>query len=297
MKIVRHGELGIAFTLAAAACSGSPSRGVDRRVERPVEAPVKAYCTAAVMGVGDVDTERAYLPRVVNCENGAADFEALKAQAIAARSYLYFKMETAGSIADGEEDQVYSCGREPEPAHYAAVEATSGLVVRYRGTQIAAFYVAGAEQPGPSCVGGTVDPTATERGVTYNRGLSGGDVVQTPLGFVHASNLRNRGCMSQNGSHCLSLSGRDAVDILRFYYGEDIAIARALGECVVGGEEHKKDLAGEQGPSGAMTGRGPAGRGSSPLGAWCLALIGAAFVGRRPALRPGARVSLRLTAG
>ncbi|MCS6797506.1 MAG: hypothetical protein NZ898_03065 [Myxococcota bacterium] len=194
--------------------------------------PLDAFCTATVEGIGEVDVESDYLPRVVQCENGAAADAALQVQAIAARSYLYYKLERSGSITDGTSDQVYSCGRPPSERHYAAVRATSGLVLRFRGSQVAAFYVAGALQSPPDCRGGTDDPTRTERFVTYNEGRRGDDVIQTSLGWVHPSNHANRGCMSQNGSHCLAQMGWDAERILRFYYGEDIEIVRAEGACV-----------------------------------------------------------------
>jgi MYXO-CTERM domain-containing protein len=169
----------------------------------------------------------------VQCENGAADAAALEAQAVAARSYLYYRLATGdGTIGDGQGDQVYTCGREPGAAHEAAVRATSGLVLRYQDTQVAAFYVAGARQEGPNCVGGTDDPTGTEMWVTYNDGKSGDDVTQTPLGFISPSNHANRGCMSQNGGDCLAEEGRDVVGILRFYYGADIGIEQAEGPCV-----------------------------------------------------------------
>ena len=75
-------------------------------------------------------------------------------------------------------------------------------------------------------------PTNTERYVTYNEGRSGTDVIQTTLGFVSPTNYANRGCMSQNGSDCLSEQGRAFDEILRFYYGADIVIERAVGPCV-----------------------------------------------------------------
>ena len=213
---------------AMTACSSEPPR-----LER-LSQPLEAFCTADVEGVGQLDTELEYLPNVVNCENGAADFEALKAQAVAARSYLYYRLETGGSISDGTGDQVYSCGREPSDAHRLAVEETSGMVLQYQGTQVAAFYVAGSLQDPPECRGGTNDPTNTERYVTYNEGLSGDGIVQTTLGFVDPSNLANRGCMSQNGSDCLSEQGRGVDSILRFYYGDDIEVVTAEGPCIVG---------------------------------------------------------------
>ncbi|MBX3251306.1 MAG: hypothetical protein KF901_29275 [Myxococcales bacterium] len=198
-----------------------------------VSQPVTAYCEGEVRGVGVLDIENDYLPRVVNCENGGAAFEALKAQAVAARTYLYYKLDTSGSIADGTNDQVYGCSRTPQEQHYEAVRQTSGQVLRYAGRTIAGFYVAGARnQPPPECRGSTDDPTNTERYVTYNEGRSGDDLIQTTLGWVNPGNTANRGCMSQNGSHCLAGNGWSHEDILRFYYGADIEITRAVGACV-----------------------------------------------------------------
>lgn len=187
-----------------------------------------------VQGVGSVDVEADYLPRVVNCENGGAAFEALKAQAVAARTYLYYKLDRSGSIADGTNDQVYSCGRAPREEHFEAVRQTQGMVLQYAERTIAGFFVAGARnQPAPECRGSTDDPTNTERYVTYNEGRSGDELIQTTLGFVDPANLYNRGCMSQNGGHCLAGQGWGFEDILRFYYGEDIALVQAEGACVM----------------------------------------------------------------
>lgn len=199
-----------------------------------ISQPVAAYCEAMVQGVGLVDVETDYLPHVVNCENGGAAFEALKAQAVAARTYLYYRLDRTGSIADGTSDQVYSCGREPREEHYEAVRQTEGVVLQYGERTIAGFFVAGSRnQPAPDCRGSTDDPTNTERYVTYNEGLAGDEITQTTLGFVHPTNTYNRGCMSQNGGHCLAGVGWGYEDILRFYYGADIEIVRAEGACVV----------------------------------------------------------------
>ncbi|NJL30921.1 MAG: SpoIID/LytB domain-containing protein [Phycisphaerales bacterium] len=80
---------------------------------------ISAYETAQVRDRIDTDilypvpVETDYIPNVVQAENGGASFEALKAQAVAARTYLYYKMETAGAIYDGTKDQVYSNGYPP----------------------------------------------------------------------------------------------------------------------------------------------------------------------------------------
>jgi MYXO-CTERM domain-containing protein len=202
-----------------------------------VALPVLAECEANVIGVGLVDTELDYLPRVVACENGAASLEALKAQAVSARSYLYYRMQLDGMIGDGQGDQVYTCANPPNADHLQAVAETEGEVVQYMGVQVAAFYVAGAFGEPPECFGGPEDPTDTEQWVTYNSGLSGDAIMQTPLGFVDPGNLANRGCMSQNGADCLSDQGVDYGDILRFYYGEDIEHIVAEGSCVDGRDD------------------------------------------------------------
>jgi len=195
---------------------------------------LSAYCSVNVSGKGVKQMEGDYLAHVVACENGAADTEALKAQAVAARTYAYYKIKLSGSIKDGQSDQVYTCGASPKAKHYQAVTDTSGQVLRYSGVSICAFYVAGAKPSAASCVAkaGDSDPTGTEKYVTYNDGKKGSGIKQSTLGWVNSGNIENRGCMSQNGSHCLSLDGKGYGQILRFYYGADIEIVTAQGSCV-----------------------------------------------------------------
>ena len=193
-----------------------------------------AYCTATVIGKGVKDVETDYLPRVIRCENGSAPLEALKAQAVAARSYLYYKLNSAGQIADGQSDQVYTCTAQPTAIHYQAVNETAGIVLRYSNTQVAAFYVAGAKPSAASCVAkaGDNDWSNTEKYVTYNQGKSGAGLTQTTLGWVNAGNYANRGCKSQNGASCLATAGWGYADILKFYYGSDIQLVTATGTCI-----------------------------------------------------------------
>lgn len=201
-----------------------------------------AYCRAAIASPGHAAAERVlertvaiepdYLPKVVSCENGDASLAALKAQAVAARSYLYYRLDRDGAIGDSQSDQVYSCTRPMSPLAHRAVAETSGQIVAYRGVQVAAFYVAGALQAPPGCADGRNDPTDTEQYVTYNQGKRGNRVTKTHLGWVRGDNPANRGCMSQNGADCLSDAGWSYDRILRFYYGEDIEIVQARGPCI-----------------------------------------------------------------
>ena len=227
---MRAGRVLLVVTLAALAGCSSPPGG-DEPLSHSQE-PLTAVCQAIVKGIGLVDTETKYLPGVVHCENGGAPFEALKAQAVAAHSYLYYKMETSGSIADGTGDQVYSCGSAPNALQIKAVEDTAGQVLRYKGITVCAFFVAGGAGSAPGCVGSSA--AATEKYVTYNEGLAGSNIEQTTLGWVNDQNWANRGCMSQWGSRCLDQRGDGFDTIARFYYGIDIVRAQAAGPCVPG---------------------------------------------------------------
>ncbi len=198
-----------------------------------------------VTGSGNVPTESDYVPNVVHCENGLASFEALKAQAVAARTFAYYKMNLQGFINDGTSDQVYSCNGSALPIHQAAARATEGellYVENFSGTDIliAAFYVAGAIPTGPfnpatpSAIPnpGDSDPTTTQKWVTYpyENGLSGGLNPGTPLGFIGTPtnpNWPNRGAKSQNGADFLSDNSISYVDILKYYYGADIQLRTA----------------------------------------------------------------------
>jgi hypothetical protein len=205
--------------LLAPGCQGDSARA--RRASAS-----HAYCTAVVAGVGVVRVEEEYLPRVVACENGAAAPAALEAQAIAARSYLYYRLDREGVIHDGARDQVLSCAQAPTAAHREAVRATAHRVLYHRGRQIAGFFVAGAPAGGPRCRGARRDPSGTESFVTDNRGRRGSRVRRTSLG---ADDPANRGCMSQRGAACLAARGRTGEQILRAYYGEDVEVAAVDG--------------------------------------------------------------------
>ncbi|MCA9530839.1 MAG: hypothetical protein KC543_11935 [Myxococcales bacterium] len=283
------------LALLAVVVTAGCLRTVPSRYRALPHAAGTAYCSAYVEGSGVVDVERDYLPRVLACENHAAGPEALRAQAIAARSYLYYELERRGSITDGETDQVYTCGRSPTPAIYDAVRATAGVVARYRGEIVATFYVAGATQVSPSCAQPVSDRTTTERYVTYNLGRSGDAVIQSPLGYINPANVQNRGAMSQNGANCLADSGWRAADILRFYYGTDLTLTRALGPCVRDSFDSVPTLRAElQPPAGAprtaggerLDGRVAFGDPGAPQGA---AGVGGVAAGGRSAAVGGSR--------
>ncbi len=166
-----------------------------------------------------------YVARVCTRENGAAAFEALKAQAVAARTYVLRAMRDEGPIGtpahplpNSQEFQTYAAIA--SPACTAATSQTRGLVLRWGGALIVANYVAGAHLKEDGSLGD--DATRTEKWVTYNRGRTGTQVIPTPLSRVDRKD--NRGCLSQNGSDWMARRGLPFGAILRFYYGDDVWI-------------------------------------------------------------------------
>lgn len=233
---------GLVGALVFACVSPEPDesfRGdVTPRPESWIPAPlVEAYCDITVEGTGSVPLETDYLPHVITCENGGANLEALKAQAIAARSVAYYYIANYGSVCDSQGCQVYSCGSEPSAMAYQAVEETSGIYLNFNNVLTYAFFVAGdSDTSPPACVGDV--NVGTEHWVTYNEGQSGANVTQTELGWVFEPDEngygQNRGCMSQWGARCLENSnGYDYESILQFYYGADIQLTQAQGPCVL----------------------------------------------------------------
>jgi len=221
-----------AASMSSVACTAEVTDEELGLSQQELSAPKKAFCTIPVEGRGKKDMETDYIPHVITCENGGASLEALKAQAIAARSVAYYSMLTKGSICDSQGCQVYGCGATPSEKAKRAARETAGMYLSYGGTLTYAFYVAGdsgASGPGCKDYGG-----ATSHYVTYNWGKTGKHVDQTSLGYQGPPGFgQNRGCMSQWGARCLEHQ-RDFnhLEILRFYYGQDIKVARASGPCV-----------------------------------------------------------------
>ncbi len=248
--LVRRFAIPTMFLSALAACAWDADPPLaDGESTGTAFEPLTAVCSVNVEGVGTKEVESDYLPHVVMCENGAASFEALKAQAVAARTYLYYSLKGAsgGTISDGQNAQVYTCARAPTADVVRAVGETAGEVLRYKDVTIAAFFVAGGKGSPPACIGAST--ASTEKYVTYNEGLAGTSIHQTTLGSVNPANMQNRGCMSQNGSDCLAKNGSNYEEILHFYYGSDIAIERGDGACVPEQPSSSGDAGSADGPS------------------------------------------------
>lgn len=185
---------------------------------------------------GWMSLEDAYVPRVCTQENGAADFEALKAQAVAARTYLLRAMRddpslgtTSNPVGNGEYFQAYA--KTANEGCTAAAQQTRGLVGKYQGQVVIGNYVAGASVNADGSLGN--DYSLTEKWVTYNEGKTGSAVTPTKLSLT--SRTDNRGCMGQNRADWLSRQGYGFVDILRHFYGADLEVSHVDGASAGGG--------------------------------------------------------------
>ncbi len=197
-KLIQTAEQSAAGQVGAAASQGLAASGVT-----VVPGSIRVLMPDGSVATMDLDE---YLKGVVPREMSPAwPAEALRAQAVAARSYAI----TGSGHADAGADvcttthcQVWS------PIHYdttdQAVEATSGVTARYEGNVIRAFFHA-------HCDGHTRDSEAVWGGqVAYLRGVS------CPCGFT---SLYGHGVgMCQYGARALALQGFDHVAILQHYY-------------------------------------------------------------------------------
>lgn len=225
----------VSLSWAAASC-GIESADLDPSLGRAELKPEElSTCKVKVAGqLLDMETE--YLPKVIACENDAADWEAMLANIIAARTYAYYiqyQERKKGELFDDIRDQTFNCKNPVTETIRAAIRATSGQVLTYKGNLIASFYVLGAKVAGEGakypCQG--VGSAGSEKYVTYNEDNKGSDVVQSRIGSIGDWNTANRGCLSQRSAECLAENDYDHVQILKHFYGDidDLGSARCQG--------------------------------------------------------------------
>lgn len=97
-----------------------------------------------------------YLRSVVATEMGSrprSDSAALQAQAVAARSFAFLKLNSRGDfdVRSSVADQAYAGVDAENAAANAAVDATAGLMIRYQGRVASVFYHS-------TCGGSTAEP-------------------------------------------------------------------------------------------------------------------------------------------
>lgn len=190
---------------------------------------IPAHCAVHLEGK-PIDFER-YVAGVVWCEMGSrrnAGAEALKAQAIAARSVGYHSLEKTGKLPSNDQSgQVFSGGHCPRPVSHevqAAVEQTRGVIMlalAERSRVVAhPFYVDGSVVGGKDCNTSAgyispLQPLVTRPGEKSRQG---------------DNSPANIGTMSQNGARCLAAQGRNASAIFREYYTPHLLVHTA-GPC------------------------------------------------------------------
>jgi cell wall-associated NlpC family hydrolase len=163
-----------------------------------------------------MDFEREYMPGNVAAEMGdCKEIEALKAQAIAGRSYALRYISLGAAIYDTGKAQAYLASR-ANSARYAlhrkAAEDTAGIVVAYEGTPVITHYSASN--------GGRVRD--------YNLPWE----IEFPDKWDNTKVKHGHGAgMSQNGAENMARAGKTYREILAYYY-PGTALMGEYGEAV-----------------------------------------------------------------
>lgn len=167
--------------------------------------------------INDIDLE-SYIKGVVPSEMPPAwEFEALKAQAIAARSFALANLGKQAKhgydLKDNTEDQAYGGASAETNITNKAVEETHGLVLTYDMKIISAYYSASAGGMSSTSVWGGYAP--------YLRSVPSFD-----------ENVPKKGHgvgMSQHGANNLAKQGYNAYQILQYFY-QNVKFAKLNNE-------------------------------------------------------------------
>mgnify|MGYP001436741858 CR=1 FL=1 len=148
--------------------------------------------------------ERDYMPGAVAAEMGkCSEIEALKAQAVAARSFAYQYILKGAAIYDTGAAQAYLASRavsDTYALHRQAAEDTDGIIVTYKGTPCNTHYSASN--------GGYVQKSSN----AWEPGGYDDPYDDSAKKVGHGSG------MSQNGAENMAKNGMTYQEILAFYY-------------------------------------------------------------------------------
>ena len=156
--------------------------------------------------INDIDVEN-YIKGVVPSEMPASwEFEALKAQAIAARSYALANLGKQAKygydLKDNTDDQAYGGASSETSKTNRAVDETSGLVLTYDMKIISAYYSASA--------GGMTNTNSWGNNLPY---------LHSVFSFDDDVKKNGHGVgMSQHGANNLAKKGYNAYQILQYFY-------------------------------------------------------------------------------
>jgi hypothetical protein len=266
--VLRTASIALCLSLVLAACASEPVEELGTIAQALKSSAVKPIAKVSVTVGGtarSLDVETQYLPKVVCCENGAAHPEALKAQAVLARTYMYFQYFESGNGTPGkpltgtQSDQVYNCTTPVSQKCTDAVVATKNQITTFERASVSyhnvSFFVDGRRPaciargscscPKPSattsmtpanhpadCACFTLSSNGLAPHETYNWNKSGTAVspVGAPMG--NPGHESNRGCAGQNVQNCLGYAGWNYFDMLRMFYGQDIQVRVAGGALV-----------------------------------------------------------------
>ena len=168
-----------------------------------------------------------YIERVVTAENGGAHPEALKALAVAARTYALNKTDNCkNSIENSTSSQVMA--EKASDRVKDALANVKGSIMLYNGkyfsAQYSSFY---GSCNGTQCTS-TFIKTPSDEKATFTM----------PYTYLTtAANAGHEYGLSQNGSHYMAtVQGKTYDEILRFFYADGIEITGASGNsCSLGG--------------------------------------------------------------
>lgn len=167
--------------------------------------------------INDIDLE-SYLKGVVPVEMSPSwEYEALKAQAIAARSFALANLgkqsRNGYDLKDNTEDQAYGGASSETKITTKAVEETDGLVLTYDMKIISAYYFASA--------GGMTNTSIWGSDLPYLRSVPSFDDGVKKNGHGVG--------MSQHGANNLAKLGYNAYQILQYFY-QNIKFAKLDSE-------------------------------------------------------------------
>ncbi len=167
--------------------------------------------------INDIDLEN-YIKGVVPSEMPASwEYEALKAQAIAARSFALANLgkqsKNGYDLKDNTEDQAYGGASSETNITNKAVEETHGLVLTYDMKIISAYYFASA--------GGMTTTSVWGGNAPYLRSVPSFDDEVGKKGHGVG--------MSQHGANNLAKQGYNAYQILQYFY-QDVKFAKLNNE-------------------------------------------------------------------
>ena len=165
-----------------------------------------------------------YVQMVVQGENGGAKDEALKAQAVAVRTYTINRTNNCSkSIRNSTEDQV--ANKNVSERVKKAVSEVNGVTMLYKGDVFSAEY--------SSFLGtcGSSECTSQFRKVPSNETAT----FTMPKNYLTINAGHGRG-LSQNGSNYMASQGKKYDEILKFFYADGIELTGSTSTCSVGAD-------------------------------------------------------------